>query len=476
MGVQENTKLSSIKIPGILWLIFSVLITLIGMKLNKVMLSLGIIILVPTIIFLIKVPKRLIYAEIIYVCVIKFLISTFNLPSIANYVTDIINLLAFVIAIGVQIKKKEKLNIKITTWIVIFMIMFSIIGLIKNGQSILLYMWGFRNIYRFFAFMYSSIVLLNKKDVENIFKILNVFFVINIFLCLYQYLGLHQDMDHIGGIFGISSGVNGYMNIYLMVIFTYALTGYLHKTKKLSYLIFIAVLSLFVAVISELKMFFVELIIITLAGILLSNFKKRTFLLVAVASVVLYLGVNALYVIYPAFEDYFTLDNIIESASDDESIGRLTRLTAISEIDDMFLTDNSKKLVGIGMGSAETSQIEAFNTDFFRKYGLTLRYTLFSHAFMLLENGYAGFILYVGFFVAVFYENGKMKKKNNKKAAFTFTQILALISIMLIWYNSSLRTEAAYLTFFALSVGYIYNKSSQKSLEDKELKGVEVKR
>ena len=387
MTIQTETKSMDIskKVFTIIWIIFSISTTLIGIKLRNMMLTLALVAGVPIIFMLIKVPKRLIYAEIVYGLVVKYFISVFNVPSVANYVTDIINILAFIIAIGTYIKRKQQLNIKLTTKIVIAMIIFSIIGLIINGQSILLYIWGFRNIYRFFGFIFSCIVLLQKEDIKKIFSILNVFLIINFILCIYQYFILHVGGDHIGGIFGTATGVNGYMNIYLVIMFSYALADYLYKNKSFTYLIVVSIIVLFIAAISELKMFFVEFIIIAFLGVLLSNFNRRTFLLVAVSALGLYVSVNVLYVIYPSFKDFFNADTIISYSSERgySTEDELNRLTAIKTIDKMFLDNTSKKILGIGLGSAETSQIKTFNSSFFDKYGLQLKYTWFSHAFML---------------------------------------------------------------------------------------------
>ena len=105
MLIQKNKKISSFSFLGLVWIVFSLIVTFIGIKLNNIILSLGLIISVPTIIFLMKVPKRLIYAQIIYILIIKIFITMFHFPSSAMYVIDIINILAFAISIGKMIEK-----------------------------------------------------------------------------------------------------------------------------------------------------------------------------------------------------------------------------------------------------------------------------------------------------------------------------------------------------------------------------------
>ena len=166
----------------LLWMFFCLISIAVGIKMQNLVISMAIIVGIPVLFYLMKVPKKLIYAEIIYVLLIRVFITIFKIvPQSAMYVTDIFNLIAFIIALSKYLtNRKSKINVKLPVIIVISMLLFSIIGLIINGQSILLFMWGIRNTYRFFAFIFSCIVLLEKEDVNKLLKILNKVFILNL--------------------------------------------------------------------------------------------------------------------------------------------------------------------------------------------------------------------------------------------------------------------------------------------------------
>ena len=460
--ININSK-TNLKIA---WAIFTIIATAIGFKLRNMKLTIVFLVGIPTMLFLIKKPKRLIYAQIIYILLIKMFITMFGFPNSAMYLTDIINILAFIIAIGKKLKEKQTLDIKIPLKFLIALLVFSVIGLIINGQRIALFVWGLRNTYRGFVFLYSCIVLLDKDDINKIFNIFNIVFVFNIILCTYQYFVLHLYQDFIGGTFGIEFSANAYMNVYSVIMFTYSLIKYLNKSKPLSYLLMISMGTLYIAALSELKVFFLEFIIIIVLGILLSRFSLKTILFLGIATISVAVAMNAFYTIYPKYKGYFTIENVIEASSNDR-LGILNRLTALRDINYLFLKDNKTKSLGLGLGSTDTSKVEIFNSDFYKKYGEDLRYTWLFDAMFTLENGYIGLILYLLILLSIFYENGKMKKFQKDKTEYRITQILSIMSVVLMWYNASLRTESIYMIVFGLSLGYIYNKPTQKLLVGK---------
>ena len=125
----------------IAWVIFTIIATVIGFKLKNMELTIVLLVGIPTMLFLIKKPKRLIYVQIIYI----FIIKTFGFPNSTIYVMDIINVVAFILAIGKKLKEKQTLEIRMPLKILIILFVLSVIGLIINGQKLALYIWGFRN-------------------------------------------------------------------------------------------------------------------------------------------------------------------------------------------------------------------------------------------------------------------------------------------------------------------------------------------
>lgn len=454
-------------------IILVILSMIFGIKMGNILISMILLLGIIVILFSLKNTKRLVYVQIIYIVALRFLTSNLNIANIANYALDLNNLIIFIIALYKYIKMKKEVNIKVFSRVVFFRVVFlmficSLIGLIINGQSILLYLWSLRNIYRFFMFTFSCAVLLDKKDIDKIFKILFIMLIINVFICSFQYFILKVSQDGIGGTFGVNHD-QGYMNIFLIIILTYALVEYLNKNKKLYYLIFVLFASCYIATIGELKFFYIEALIIVVLSILFIRLSKKTVILLIVSFSSILLAINILYTLYPGFKNYFNLETIIEGSSKSgySQKGQINRLSGIGIIDEMFLSNATKKAFGIGSGSAEVSQFEPFNSQFAQTYNDTLKYSWFSNAFMVLENGYIGLFLYIGTFLALFYENARNKKYNKEEGdIYTIVQILSIMSISLIWYNSSLRTEAAYMIYLVLSMGYIVNKDNALKLKE----------
>ena len=193
--------------PIILIMILAIISVIFVKKGMELILIAGII-AVPGLIYCMKKPKTLVYFQLIYNFLIKYMISDFGVPGLANYLTDIITVLCVIFAVRRFIIEKTKINFKMQIFVVILMLFSSLLGLVINGQKPILYIWGFRNIYRFFAFFFASIIILDKEDIKKILKIFKVFLYINIILCTYQYFVLSLPQDNISGTFGTLVGGN----------------------------------------------------------------------------------------------------------------------------------------------------------------------------------------------------------------------------------------------------------------------------
>ena len=92
------------------------------------------------------------------------------------------------------------------------------------------------------------------------------------------------------------------------------------------------------------------------------------------------------------------------------------------------------------------------NSEFADKYNKTMAYVWFSQSILLIENGFIGLVAYTLMFLS-FTEFKGIKNDNTKKFSF----IISLLSILLVFYDASLRTNFAMVWFWALSVMYINN-------------------
>lgn len=452
-----------------LMIISLALISIICMEKNIEMILIAVLLAIPFMLYCNKNPKRYVYFQLMYNLLIKYLISDFGMPSFANYLTDVITVICVYYAIKKIVKEREKVNFKSQFIIVILMLLLSVLGLIINEQSIMLYIWGFRNIYRFFAFFFASIILLDKTDIVNFIKILKVFLLINVVLCTYQYFIQNLVQDRISGIFGTLFGGNAGMNLFLVIVTTVEVIYYLNNKTSFSNLCFVIIASIYIATISELKIFYIEFVLIVLLAVLINNFNKKTLIIIVGTLCVSIVAIRMLYIIYPTFKNFFNIDRILMYSAEGgySNEENLNRITAIEQINELYVFNNLEtRLFGIGMGNADTSQFSFLNSDFYEKYSY-LSYTWFSHAFMYIENGYIGLILYVIFFISIIVKSHRMKYKDNvNKVYYMITELISLMAILIMVYNSSLRMDYAYIYYLFLAMAFVFNKNNNSIQKD----------
>lgn len=405
--------------------------------------------------------KHLIYFQIIYNCFIKFFISDFHFPSILNYVTDIVNILIF-LGIMINLKRKKSKKIKIgSSVIIIALIILNIISIILNLYSPLLFFWGFRNVYRFFMFFISCIYLLNKDDYIKILEILEKILIINFFICIYEFVIREIKFDNLGGIFGNNVvGGNGPLNVLMIIVTTYVLISFINGKKKLKEVGIIILLNLLVASLAELKMYYFELIILVL---LISLFVKKNikfFIAILLGTILVSYALSIYTKLYPNNAGFLSMDFFMDYTANSTygSTTDINRLTALTMINDRFFNSAKEFLFGIGLGNADTSQFDIFNSRFYEIYGQTFKYNWFMHAFVLIEMGWSGLILYFAFLISIVIISIKYKKvyvKEEENVLLNVSLIVSIFSCILMVYNQSLRIETmGYAIFLFLAIPY----------------------
>ena len=85
-----------------------------------------------------------------------------------------------------------------------------------------------------------------------------------------------------------------------------------------------------------------------------------------------------------------------------------------------------------------------------------IHYSYFSYAFLFLETGFVGLILYASFFVASAVVSYRlMKSQTADETACQMAIIFSVLSLVLLVYNSSLRMEISFMLFFVLALPII---------------------
>lgn len=421
------------------------------------------------IILLVRKPAWMVYLLIVFCCVEKFLISQLGFPDAIDYATDLLMMICFVLAIKELIEKRQRYHFANPLLLAIGFFVCGTITALFNQVNLLLLIWSYRNLMRFFIFFFSCAVILEDKDIDNLIKILKIVFHGNIIAVSFQFWIQGYSQDNLGGLFGTQMGCNGYMNTFLCAYVAYICIAYMSKKISFLYFLYVSAGSLYIAALSELKFWFIEFVLILIISVVISKFSVRTLFILLGACVGLYIGFQLFSAIFPGWN--FTLDQIVDYAGRGgySTETDLNRMTAIQRISKEFFYTPMKLLWGYGLGSCETSSF--FNSDFFMQYGNSLHYTYLLHAFIFLETGAAGLIMYLAFYVVIFAKAlyYRLKVTGVSKIYCGMAAITALSCILQTFYNNALRVEnSGYLAYAVLAVPFICMKGEKKENDRKK--------
>lgn len=403
---------------------------------------------------------RGIYLQFILVLVMFWLRDVLNFPSSITYLTDILLLFLLVKEYKNIFSNIKNSNSKVQIIIFSLILINMFLGAIINLVNPILFLWGMRNNLRFYLFFFLCIGVLRKKDVYVFIRILKKFYWVNFFLCLYQYFIQGLSNDYLGGIFGTSQGCNAYINIFLCMITSIILGEYFSEKITMHKFLLYLVTSILIATLCELKVFYIEFIIMFLLVVIKTKFSLKKLSVCLVGILIMSISIFFMLRYNPKIFEFFLNKESINyylSGNGYTNSGDLNRFTAIQEIYNKFFKGNLKlSLFGFGLGNCEHSSFRFLESDFYIRYGY-LNYRWMTHAWVYLEQGSIGIFLFLLFFIEIFKFNLYIKKDIPISLwllllAYIPTCILGLI------YNCALQIEASYLIAFMCSIPYILIK------------------
>ncbi len=398
----------------------------------------------------------LLFLPLIY----NFFTELFGLPNAIKFVSDFLILLSFIV-IALNNSSRGVLFVHrvvaLQTLLVVLFILYTLILYVLKYQSAFYYIWGIRNNFRFYFAFFIFVIFMSADDGHRSLKIFDYAFWINFVVALFQYFVLGFAQDYLGGIFGVQKGCNGYVLVLISLVIVKSLLSYMNGNEKTFSCMSKCCAALLLAALSELKVFFLVFVLILSLSAVLTRFSARKFLLLFVSFLLLIVAYTILITIFENFTGFLSFDYLVgelfkENYASKEDMGRFT---SISTICDKFLTTVWSRIFGMGLGNCDTSQISFFNTPFYERFAQT-HYSIFSISFMFIETGFIGLAFFILFFVFCFIRSNKALK--NKEGDLLFNQIgviIPLLCLILVFYNSSLRTEAGYIIYFALALPYI---------------------
>lgn len=414
-----------------------------------------------------KLGVKLIYFQIVYNIVLGFLTSVLGLPHFMNYVTDIITILLLVIIRKKIIHAFIKSRFRSVLYTIgIFWGVASLSTLI-NLVPFLLYVWALRNVFRFYVFFLACGTLLDEEDVDHIFDIMYKLQYLNIALCLYEYFIWGCKQDTLGGLFGIDVGCNGSLNLYLIIILTWAFSKYMAKKLNLIRLLVVLISAMGMGALSELKILFLEIVIIAVMIFFLfkPSFKHVFFVVAGVCA--LFVGLTMLQKVFKGAFRVLTEKQAFWEYANSNYVGgkSLSRVMALQQINKNYFHNKLFRILfGYGFGACEMSSF--FQSDFYSQYGEITWYRWFGHAMLFLETGLIGLLSYILFFIDVA-RNALMRMKQlaGYKYHAVIVIVMSALAIAITCYNATLRIECAYMIFFVLAIV----AADVRSMQEKEM-------
>ncbi len=391
---------------------------------------------------------------------IGLIIDTFSLPTSLRFAQDGVLLCL----LGIMAYRYDNRIRRELMPILIYFAVFTAIlffSYLVNFQSLFYLLWGFRNNFRFFFAFLAFVRFVKFDDIEMYLKIFDALFWINFFVCLVQFFVFGYKQDFLGGLFGTSVGCNIYMNVFLCIITSKSLIWFINKKEKFIWVILKLAASFLIGALAELKFFYIEFIVILCIVSLITRFTWKKVLIIVAGVVGVVAGVAILIQIFPEYVGQFTLELLYESAVSDRgytSSGDINRLSAISTISKEIFNKGHQFFVGMGLGNCDLSSISVFNTPFYESHQ-SLHYNWFSHAFMFLETGYIGLIMFFGIFFLFFFMARSNYKKGYSHTLYSqLAMTIALLCMMFAIYNTSLRVDSVYMISFVLALAFIPKK------------------
>lgn len=415
---------------------------------------------------------KLIYFEILYNLIIKFIIGNLGLPSMLNYITDFI--LIWILAEYFCQKKYKKLFVpKSLVFCLSIFVLISIISFVLNLYSPMLYLWGFRNNFRFLLFAMMCAVYLKREDIPKIMNILFGFFLLNIVVVTYQaFFTSYSERaigDFISGLYsnGMERGGNASLNWLMCIVCTYYIVRYLNKETSVVNMLIAVAGSMYMSTVAEIKIFYIQIVFIGVVSLLMCRKSLKTFGFIIIGAAALVLGAKALYHLFPNFADFFKLENMLDyvtrdtgygSAGRDTKVG-IDRLTAIPFVLKNFLNSPIDKIFGIGLGNADYSSFSFLTSSFYENNSWS-GYQFFYSSLMTIEMGLAGLMCYLIVIFNYIKTAVKLKAKTiEDKSIKQFVIIISMISILMLFSNQTMKIEAsAYLVHCILVMPYILMK------------------
>lgn len=371
-----------------------------------------------------------------------------------KYIADIVLVLVLFLLFSRRNIRLRRSAAPLLTMVGVFFA-YTLVAYVFRFQSPFYFLWGVRNNFRFYVAFFAFVTFMDETDVADWFKMVDILFWLNIVVSIFQFVFLDVKQDYLGGIFGAEGGSNGYSLILFSVVVGKSVLSAFAGKETMSSCAMKGIASLIVAAMAEMKFYFVVFLLLFGMASVFSRLSLKK-ILALLAGVLAAMAFSRLLVLWFGSVGVLDVGKLIELATKRSysSARDLNRLSAVPTLANTLLTQPVDQMFGLGLGNCDTSAFAICNTPFYQRYSY-LHYTWFSAAMLFLETGYVGLVLYVLFFILVFRHAFQWRKVGGNAIYCQLAMMMAVMSGILLFYNSSLRIEAAYMLYFVLAVPFI---------------------
>ena len=393
-----------------------------------------------------------------------------GLPGFIRYVMDLI-LIALCVLILINRSLSVVNKVKPLLMVALVLFVYTLVTYLFNYQSLFYYIWGVRNNFRYYIAFMAFVMFVCEDEAERWLELVDIIFYINAALVFFQFFAFNVEGDFLGGIFGIVQQNNGYTIMLLLVVLARSLIKNFSAQENTFVCMLKCFLAMLVAALEEIKIFSVMFVALIIIICFITRPSRRKIVVVSLSVAIMMIGAFMLVYVYEEFEGYFSLSNLIEYATkrNYSTAKDINRISAIRVLAEEYIPKPHEQLFGLGLGNCDRSDVAIFNSVFYQQHSW-LHYTWFSSAMMFLETGIIGLGIYLAFFVVVFFSARRELLRGEAKESYCrIAMVMSLMSIIIIFYNASMRIEAGYFAYFIFALPFLSRSNTDSNAKKPKL-------
>ena len=222
--------------------------------------------------------------------------------------------------------------------------------------------------------------------------------------------------------------------------------------------------SLVISSFAELKIIYVEIVIIFVIASLVTKFSFKKLVLIILGAVGILIAIRVTLSIFPDMSrNMFTPSFMWNYLTNPggyvgqfaHNAGDINRLSFWDKCVALF-NNKFELLFGFGIGNCDHIEVLGLKSDIYMRFE-TMHYYMFPLPMILLQQGIIGMVLYIMLLVSLFVAVVKKYRLKDfiSKTQTQMTLILCVMTFIITIYDTSLLGKGGYLFFYILSLPFI---------------------